>query len=312
MGLSRLLASVATLSLFTFGTANAKSFGECIEEGGRHSPAAVAIACIAGHDYTFGRYHREINHPKGNDINGHEFHSKPIYVSRSGSRTIITGSLSHILHARPDDQLSYRVTTEGNKIIEIEEDLDHGGWSKLGGPIASAVAIYYGVPLTPETATSLADKIGESVHGTDWKAAARAIIVEVAMRVDPVKPALVTPNPPVHGDQLHANQGLLANQSIQSGNGTYRLTMQSDGNLVLYSSGKAIWSSKTCGENPQCAIMQSDGNFVFYNKSMRAKWASNTRADANLNSHLIIQNDGNLVIYNPAGHAIWASHTNGQ
>ncbi len=123
---------------------------------------------------------------------------------------------------------------------------------------------------------------------------------------------LVTPNSPVHGDQLHANQGLLVDQSIQSGNGNHRLTMQSDGNLVLYSSGKAVWSTKTTGEIPQCAVMQDDGNFVFYDKSMRAKWASNTRSDANRNSHLIIQNDGNLVIYNPAGNVVWASNANGQ
>lgn len=311
MRLRHIVAAIAIFSTASFEAATAKSFGQCVYEGGRHSPKAVAIACVAGHDYTFGRYKRHVNHKKGNDIDGHEFHSKPIYITRTGGQTIVTGSLSHMLRNRPDDVLDYRITKSGDTIIGIEENLNRGGFSKFGGPLASAIAAYVGVPLDPKTSTELLDIVGDSVHSTDWRTAARAIIVEVAVLVDPVKPALVTPAAPIHGDQLLPNQGLLANQSIQSGNGAYKLTFQGDGNLVLYSGGKAKWASNTNGESPQCAIMQSDGNFVVYNSSMQAKWTSNTRADANLGSRLIIQNDGNLVIYNTSDQPIWASNTVG-
>ena len=54
------------------------------------------------------------------------------------------------------------------------------------------------------------------------------------------------------------------------------MTMQSDGNLVWYSNGRAIWSSRTNG-NPGARLdVQEDGNVVIYTKSNRAIWATNT------------------------------------
>jgi hypothetical protein len=57
------------------------------------------------------------------------------------------------------------------------------------------------------------------------------------------------------------------------------LTMQSDGNLVLYQNGTALWNTGTSGQNcgtNQCeAVFQSDGNFVVYNGAT-ALWNSQT------------------------------------
>jgi hypothetical protein len=61
--------------------------------------------------------------------------------------------------------------------------------------------------------------------------------------------------------------------------GTATLIMQTDGNLVLYSGGSAIWSTGTfgqnCGANKCGAIFQGDGNFVVYNGSTPL-WSSGT------------------------------------
>ena len=73
--------------------------------------------------------------------------------------------------------------------------------------------------------------------------------------------------------QGYATLSIPQNTSIQIGAASAQLSlkMQSDGNLVLYQAGIAVWSSGTWGQNcgvNQCrAMFQSDGNFVVYNGS---------------------------------------------
>jgi hypothetical protein len=52
--------------------------------------------------------------------------------------------------------------------------------------------------------------------------------------------------------------------------------MQTDGNLVLYSGGEAVWSSGTSGNPGAQAVLQNDGNFVIYSASGRALWNTGT------------------------------------
>lgn len=86
----------------------------------------------------------------------------------------------------------------------------------------------------------------------------------------------------------------------------YRLTMQADGNLVLYERSRALWSSNTAGRGAYAA-MQADGNLVVYNWSHQAVWSSGTYG--NPGAYLMLQDDRNLVIYTPNGRALWASNT---
>ncbi|KAL5991699.1 hypothetical protein ACLOJK_012609 [Asimina triloba] len=89
--------------------------------------------------------------------------------------------------------------------------------------------------------------------------------------------------------------------------GSYSLRMQSDCNLVLYDNEYPVWSSGTYNQDQNCrCTMQTDGNLVIYTPSGAPIWASNTgRADGFY--VLILQKDRNLVIY---GTAIWATATN--
>jgi hypothetical protein len=61
--------------------------------------------------------------------------------------------------------------------------------------------------------------------------------------------------------------------------GSFSLIMQSDGNLVLYQDGPAVWSTGTWGQNcgaGRCvAVFQGDGNLVVYNGSTPL-WSSGT------------------------------------
>jgi CHAP domain len=104
---------------------------------------------------------------------------------------------------------------------------------------------------------------------------------------------------------------LTAGQSLQSCKNGYRLSMQTDGNLVLYTSSHyALWSSRTNGKGGQNAVMQGDGNFVVYTAGSRdehqALWASGTNGHPG--ATLAVQDDGNVVIYENSK-AIWATHT---
>lgn len=108
---------------------------------------------------------------------------------------------------------------------------------------------------------------------------------------------------------LTANQSLATGQTRTSCDGRFTLTMQGDGNLVLYQGGTALWATNTANSGAARATMQGDGNFVVYTSAGTPVWASNTSGNAG--AHLSLQNDGNLVVYGASGVALWASNTSG-
>ena len=88
------------------------------------------------------------------------------------------------------------------------------------------------------------------------------------------------------------------------------LTLQSDGNLVLYAPNNVLlFASKTQGSTPAELIMQDDGNLVLYDTNNVPQFASNT--SGNPGAYLSLQDDGNLVVYGPGGNPLFASHTAG-
>jgi hypothetical protein len=94
-------------------------------------------------------------------------------------------------------------------------------------------------------------------------------------------------------NRLNANESISVNNSIWSENSAHRLTMQGDGNLVLYQYGIPRWDSKTFV--PNCtAIMRADGNLVISNSANNQVWES--RTSGHPGASLIVQDDGNLVI----------------
>lgn len=99
--------------------------------------------------------------------------------------------------------------------------------------------------------------------------------------------------------------------SVWSNDQRYELSMQEDGNLVLYKKAngvvKALWATNTDGKAVKYFIFQRDGNMVLYDFANKPVWASGTNNKGA--SYLLLQNDGNLVIYQADGHAIWATGT---
>jgi hypothetical protein len=106
---------------------------------------------------------------------------------------------------------------------------------------------------------------------------------------------------------LVSSQTLNQEEFIVSPNGRYILVMQGDGNLVMYSKGRALWSSGTNRNNGAYLGIQGDGNMVIYKSDRRTPiWSTGTVGDA---SKLVVQDDGNIVAYNNKGNARWASNT---
>ena len=101
-------------------------------------------------------------------------------------------------------------------------------------------------------------------------------------------------------------------QHLVSFNKKVTLEMQTDGNLVIYCRGKAIWQSGTAGTHIKDGLqIQFDGNLVLYRNDGRAVWQSKTAlTDGN---HLILQDDGNLVFFGMMyGHVYWNAGTGGK
>ncbi|HEV2087152.1 MAG TPA: tyrosinase family protein [Cryptosporangiaceae bacterium] len=113
--------------------------------------------------------------------------------------------------------------------------------------------------------------------------------------------------PTAQGNDMLAGEVLPPGQSIRSANGRYRLTYQTDGNLVLYGPSGALWSSRTAGQPAGMCIMQTDGNLALYRPGGQRTWASGT--GNNPGSRVVCQDDGNTVIYNAKSAAVWATNT---
>lgn len=105
------------------------------------------------------------------------------------------------------------------------------------------------------------------------------------------------------------NTILYPGQSLLTPDHKYRMVLQWDGNLVIYSPSRAIWASGTSGRQAKQLNMQPDGNLVIYDTQGQAIW--NTRTSGNGPSTLAMQPDGNLVIYS-ATRSTWDSGTRGK
>ena len=99
---------------------------------------------------------------------------------------------------------------------------------------------------------------------------------------------------------------LSTGQSLSSANGQYELTMQQDGNLVLYKNAPfqvALWSSETQGNSGSSATMQADGNFVVYDNAGNPLWDAGTYG--NPGATIQVQDNGQLAIQSSTGSILW-------
>jgi hypothetical protein len=106
-------------------------------------------------------------------------------------------------------------------------------------------------------------------------------------------------------DSLRSGEGLRPGQFLVAESGATQLQMQGDGNLVVYTNGRAIWDAHTQGHAGAYLAMQSDGNLVVYPPSGAALWNSQTNGHPGAFAH--IQSDSNFVVYQGSA-ALWSSN----
>jgi hypothetical protein len=129
-----------------------------------------------------------------------------------------------------------------------------------------------------------------------------AVFLVILWPVLPGQPAIAA----ARSDRLLSGETLQPGQEISSGGDT--LTMQSDGNLVLYAPGNtALWASNTSGNNGAWLSMQRNGNLVISAAAGKPLWASGTPNHSG--SELILQADGNAVVDTPGNIALWSTNT---
>jgi hypothetical protein len=125
-------------------------------------------------------------------------------------------------------------------------------------------------------------------------------------------PTVAAAGPQVIGSSLSVGGKLLPGQSLLSPHGTYRLDMQTDGNLVLRNSNcvpgspgcpYALWGLGTWGQPGNFLVMQTDGNLVVYSPTKRAVWAIQSWGPSHV---LRVQDNSNLVVYS-GQRAVWST-----
>ncbi|PZE24743.1 hypothetical protein DEI86_11945 [Curtobacterium sp. MCBD17_028] len=110
-------------------------------------------------------------------------------------------------------------------------------------------------------------------------------------------------------DTMTPTSTLTAGQYLLSQNGKKQFIVQADGNVVVYSSGKATWASQTSKKGGTTLTLQADQNTVLYNSAGSALWS--TKSSKSGATRLVMQDDGNLVLYKGTK-AVWESHTSGR
>jgi hypothetical protein len=120
-------------------------------------------------------------------------------------------------------------------------------------------------------------------------------------------------------ETLSSGSQLIPGEEISSNNGYFALTLQQDGNVVLYKANNGtpvivdpIWATGTNDFTPGNLIMQGDGNLVLYPQGGgNARWASGT--SGNNGAFLNVENNGRIVIYRAGSttptrnNALWMS-----
>ena len=100
---------------------------------------------------------------------------------------------------------------------------------------------------------------------------------------------------------------------LDSENGHVCLSMQKDGNLVIYArpdtpGQRPIWSSKTDGLLIKDGLVfQGDGNLCLYDSEGKCVWATMTNATEV--DRFTLQNDGDFVGFGRHGSKLWKSNS---
>ncbi|KAM6971089.1 B-type lectin plumieribetin-like [Tautogolabrus adspersus] len=98
---------------------------------------------------------------------------------------------------------------------------------------------------------------------------------------------------------------LLKGDFLISNNGEYKAVFQDDSNFVVYG-WKPVWSTDTAGSDAFRLCMQGDCNLVMYSKCEIPKWHTDTHFATVNACCLRLTDDGKLLVYKDC-EEVWSS-----
>ncbi|KAI4806980.1 hypothetical protein KUCAC02_017767 [Chaenocephalus aceratus] len=110
---------------------------------------------------------------------------------------------------------------------------------------------------------------------------------------------------------LSRHDELRKGDSLVSNNGEFKAIFQEDSNFVVYG-WKPVWASDTYGSDAFRLVMQGDCNLVMYSKCDKALWSSDSYGPNTDRSRLQLTDDGKLVV-SKGSNEVWnSSHSRGK
>ena len=120
---------------------------------------------------------------------------------------------------------------------------------------------------------------------------------------------------------LKNGQYLMNGQALVSNNGRFKIVMQDDGNLVIYIDSckickraeTPIWASRSQhkGYAPYKLVMQGDNHLCIYSACGACIWANGMHGKGRGKVEARMQDDGNFVVYDEDEAAVWCTRTDG-
>lgn len=107
---------------------------------------------------------------------------------------------------------------------------------------------------------------------------------------------------------LQAGEKLTPGQKLQSIDGHWELTYQTNGNLVLSEDGRIDWQTNTGGKAAGEAVMQTDGHFLLYTPEHAWYWKTGVFGFSG--GKLVLDNDGDLVVFKANNQVAWRARRN--
>jgi hypothetical protein len=110
---------------------------------------------------------------------GHGFNVYAARITESRGVATISGRIAHRLRLRPDDEVRYVIKKQGDKVLDVQIQIIHGGVMKLVGKVMGLMTgNLAGMPITGD---SMLGQIASKLDGS-WEDSAEFIVAAIAVK----------------------------------------------------------------------------------------------------------------------------------